>query len=266
MEVSTLTVDPITGLPVVLLTPLGWRDGTVGTRPMCSYQAAMPISVGLSEASAIATELDGIELELPTTHQLMSLMLERAGVQIERVEVYDLVDGAACTRIHLFLPSGERVVNEARPSDALALALHEGTEIRVAVRVIEKIALLVEDEPWLDGPDGDLYEEDDDYGEYESYEGDEEYTGEGPDEEHLGGDDPDGPDGEAGDDLDFESGAAMVGSPAGSPFGRERGWQSTGPWDSDMSNPSQTMIPPVGGIIEGDLSQVSDEAFGKWKM
>lgn len=125
--VSALTVDPFTGLPVVLLV-----DDTGRT--------TIPISVGLGEATAIATEIDHIELERPMTHQLLASMLSAAGVSIGSVVVRDLVDNTFYATVNLTLANGERVAQDARASDALALALHTGSPIRVASRVVEGLA------------------------------------------------------------------------------------------------------------------------------
>ncbi len=125
MTVCSLTVDPFTGLPMVLLADEGQRR-------------SVAISVGLGEASAIATELERIEVERPMTHHLMRGLLSKAGVQVEAVEVYDLIGTTFYARILLRLPCGERVVQEGRPSDALALALCSGAEIRVTAALLEK--------------------------------------------------------------------------------------------------------------------------------
>lgn len=126
MKVSAVTVDPVTGLPVVLL------------EPAASHPHAMPlvISVGTNEASAIATELKGIELERPCTHQLMCTLLADAGAQVERVEIYGVVNSHYHMRIHLRLPDGKRITRDGRPSDALALALHTGARIEAAAEIL----------------------------------------------------------------------------------------------------------------------------------
>jgi bifunctional DNase/RNase len=135
MKVASLTVDPFTSLPVVIL-----RDDL--------DQTAVPISVGLSEASAIAAELDGIELERPMTHHLMSEMLDKAGVVVEYIVVRDVEENTFFATVHLLLPCGTEVVQDARPSDALALALRCKADIRVASRVIRKLLRLESPGPW----------------------------------------------------------------------------------------------------------------------
>lgn len=123
MKVSALSVDPITGLPVVLLIDEQRRS-------------TLSVAVGLGEASGIAATLGGIELEHPNTHQLMGTLLGCAGVEVERVEIHGVIDHRFCARIHLVLPSGEKAAQEGRPSDVLALALHMNAEIRVAIAVL----------------------------------------------------------------------------------------------------------------------------------
>jgi hypothetical protein len=130
MKVSALAVDPLTGVPIAILT-----DDLSGT--------TVPVGIGLGEASAIAAELDDIDLERPMTHQLMSDLLRAAGARVVRVELRELVGGdssAICTAaIALELAGGGQVEREARPSDALALALRSGAPIWVAMSVVEKL-------------------------------------------------------------------------------------------------------------------------------
>ncbi|HWM84790.1 MAG TPA: bifunctional nuclease family protein [Kofleriaceae bacterium] len=127
---SALAVDPLTGVPIAILT-----DDLSGT--------TVPVGIGLGEASAIAAELDDIDLERPMTHQLMSDLLRAAGARVVRVELRDLAgsDSSAMViaSVSLELADGGTVEREARPSDALALALRTGAPIWVAVSVVEKL-------------------------------------------------------------------------------------------------------------------------------
>ncbi len=130
MKVSALAVDPLTGVPIAILT-----DDLSGT--------SVPVGIGLGEASAIAAELDDIDLERPMTHQLMTDLLRAAGARVVRVELREVTGGdssALCTAtVALELADGRPVEREARPSDALALALRSGAPIWVAVSVVEKL-------------------------------------------------------------------------------------------------------------------------------
>jgi hypothetical protein len=128
MRVSALAVDPLTGVPVAILT-----DDRSGT--------TVPVGIGLGEASAIAAELDDIDLERPMTHQLMSDLLRAAGARVVRVELRDGGDSSATfsAAVALELAGGGSVEREARPSDALALALRSGAPIWVAMSVVDRL-------------------------------------------------------------------------------------------------------------------------------
>lgn len=137
MKVSALTVDPFTSLPVVIMTDdLG--------------RSVIPVAIGLGEAPAIAAELDRIELERPMSHQLLAALLAKAGAEVEAVEICDLVENTFHASVHLALANGERVAQDARPSDAIALALRTGAEIRVATAVMDKLAHVRMRDEWND--------------------------------------------------------------------------------------------------------------------
>jgi bifunctional DNase/RNase len=133
MKVAQLTVDPFTNMPLVIL-----RD-EAGTQ-------AVEISVGVIEASAIATELEKIPLSRPMTHDLMKQMLVECGVKVERVEIRERRGHLFYAAIRLSREAGQPVEVDARPSDAIALALRTGAPIQVARAVIEAL-------PELPGPD-----------------------------------------------------------------------------------------------------------------
>src|SRR5262245_29571022 len=104
VTVATLSQDPITGLPVVVLAGDGGRT-------------LVPIAVGLAEATALAAELDGIELERPMAHHLLAALLAQLGARVCAVEVCDFVDGTFYAAIHLVRADGTALVQDARPSD-----------------------------------------------------------------------------------------------------------------------------------------------------
>lgn len=124
MKVTGLTIDPFTSMPIIILKDL-------------EEKYALPIWIGLIEASAIATELENIKLARPMTHDLVKNMLESLNVHMHKVEVNDLSDNTFYARI--ILAAGDKeVVMDARPSDAIALALRTKTPIFVAKKVIDK--------------------------------------------------------------------------------------------------------------------------------
>ncbi|HOI74510.1 MAG TPA: bifunctional nuclease family protein [Syntrophales bacterium] len=124
MKVAGLTIDPVTNTPIVIL-----KDQ--------EEKRILPIWIGLFEASAIATELEGINFSRPMTHDLIRDILANLGVEVLKVEVHDLRNNTFFANIHL-LREGKTQVIDARPSDALALALRAGAPIYVEERVIEK--------------------------------------------------------------------------------------------------------------------------------
>jgi hypothetical protein len=125
MKVSSLTVDPFTNMPIVVLKDIEGRK-------------AVPIWIGLVEASAIATELESIRLDRPMTHDLMKTLLESCECKVERIEVHDLKNNTFYATIHLQRKDGSTFVVDARPSDAIALALRSGATIFVAQKVIDR--------------------------------------------------------------------------------------------------------------------------------
>ena len=128
MRVATLAIDPVTTLPIVVL------EDQAGI-------ASAYVRVGANDASAIAAELEEIELLRPTTHRLMGKLLERAGARIAAVELRANEDGARFGVIHVIASDGRRVREEARSSDAIALALRAKAAIYVAPSVIDRGSL-----------------------------------------------------------------------------------------------------------------------------
>ena len=124
MKVTGLTIDPFTSMPIIILKDL--QD-----------KCALPIWIGLIEASAIATELERIPLARPMTHDLMKNMLDALGVKVAKVEVHDLSDNTFFARLTL-VHQAKDLVMDARPSDAIAVALRTGAPIFVAKKVIDK--------------------------------------------------------------------------------------------------------------------------------
>jgi hypothetical protein len=124
MKVSGLTIDPITNTPIVILKDLEERK-------------AIPIWIGLFEASAIATEMEKINFSRPMTHDLMNDILKILDVEVTSVEICDLRNNTFFASIHV-TRGGERFIVDARPSDAIALALRAGAPIFVDDKVLEK--------------------------------------------------------------------------------------------------------------------------------
>ena len=124
MKVTGLTIDPFTSMPIIILKDM-------------DEKSALPIWVGLIEASAIATELENIKLSRPMTHDLMKNMLEALGVKISKVVVSELHDNTFYAHIILD-QKGKEIDLDSRPSDAIALALRTKAPIFVDKEVIAK--------------------------------------------------------------------------------------------------------------------------------
>jgi uncharacterized protein len=100
----------------------------------------LPIWIGAWEASAIAMRLQGLQAERPLTHDLFAAALERLGVRVERVVISELSDETYHARIHMER-DGFQVEVDARPSDALALAVRAEVPIFAAEEVLAQAAL-----------------------------------------------------------------------------------------------------------------------------
>ena len=98
---------------------------------------ALPIWIGLFEASAIATELEKISFSRPMTHDLINELLKSLEVNVMMIEINDLRDNTFFAMIHLLI-NGNKVAVDSRPSDAIALALRANAPIYVHEKVIDK--------------------------------------------------------------------------------------------------------------------------------
>lgn len=124
MKISGLTIDPITNTPIVILKDL--QDNR-----------AMPIWIGLFEASAIATELEKIVFPRPMTHDLFNEFLKTFEVYVDRIEIIDIRNNTFYANIYL-VKEGVTYTLDARPSDAIAIALRANAPIYVDEKVIER--------------------------------------------------------------------------------------------------------------------------------
>jgi uncharacterized protein len=124
MKVAGLTLDPTTQMPILILKDLS------GEHPL-------PIWIGALEASAIATELEQIQLARPMTHDLVKNVIDEVGARLLHIEIKDLRENTYFAA--LVLQQGTRIFEvDARPSDAIAIALRAACPIRVEEAVLSK--------------------------------------------------------------------------------------------------------------------------------
>jgi bifunctional DNase/RNase len=123
MSIKGLMVDPITNMPIVIL-----KD-KLGER-------VLSIWVGIFEANAIALQIENVSTPRPMTHDLLRNIITDLDGSVDRVVVSDLKDNTFFAIIHLTV-RGERVAVDARPSDAIALALRTRSPILVEETVID---------------------------------------------------------------------------------------------------------------------------------
>jgi bifunctional DNase/RNase len=124
MKVKGLMWDPVSRMPIVILRT---QEG----------ENLLPIFVGLFEANAIAQQLDGSVSPRPMTHDLLGNMIDALHARVDRVVITDLRDNTFFAIIHLER-NGERLAIDARPSDAMALALRVKVPILVEDAVLER--------------------------------------------------------------------------------------------------------------------------------
>ena len=123
MSIKGLMVDPITNTPIVILRD---KDG----------QKVLPIWVGIFEANAIALQIENISTPRPMTHDLLRNIIHDLKAEVKKIVVCDLQENTFYALIYLHL-QGETVAIDARPSDAIALALRTRSPIYVEDTVID---------------------------------------------------------------------------------------------------------------------------------
>ena len=123
MTIKGLMVDPITNMPIIILRD---KDG----------QRVLPIWVGVFEANAIALQIENVTTPRPMTHDLLKNVIADLHGRIKKIVVSDLKENTFYALIYLGL-NGESVAIDARPSDAIALALRTRAPIFVEETVID---------------------------------------------------------------------------------------------------------------------------------
>ena len=125
-------MDPVTKTPIVIL-----KD--------TDNKLNLPIWIGLLEATAMATEIEGIKMARPMTHDLLKNILGEVGCAVESVEITELKENTYYALVNLII-AGRQLVIDSRPSDAIALALRTKSPIFVAKAVLEASSVLQQNE------------------------------------------------------------------------------------------------------------------------
>ncbi len=124
VQIRGLMLDPVTNMPIVVLKDV-------------ASEFVLPIWVGAFEANAIALELEKSTTPRPMTHDLLRNLARGLNAVVTRVVVSDLRDDTFYATIHLE-QNGEPVALDARPSDAIALALRWDCPIFIAKSVLAR--------------------------------------------------------------------------------------------------------------------------------
>ena len=123
VRIRGLMMDPATNMPIVVLKDV-------------ASETVMPIWVGIFEANAIAIEIEKVAVSRPMTHDLTRNLIRHLNARLERVVISELKDDTFFAV--LWLRQGDQpLVIDARPSDAIALALRSDCPIYVAEEVMQ---------------------------------------------------------------------------------------------------------------------------------
>ena len=123
MKVMGIALDTRTGSPIVVLHDMANRK-------------ALPIWIGSAEASAIIRRIENIEVSRPMTHDLIASIVEKTGGTIDRVEINDVEKETYYAIIYIKDKEGNEVEIDARPSDAIAVAIRVDAPIFVTANVL----------------------------------------------------------------------------------------------------------------------------------
>jgi bifunctional DNase/RNase len=124
MSIKGLMLDPVSNSPIVVL-----KDE--------DEKFFLPIWVGIFEANAIALQLENVTTPRPMTHDLLRNLISELDARVTRVVINDLRDSTFFAQIRVI--TGERTMEiDARPSDAIALALRTEAPIFVAQSVLDQ--------------------------------------------------------------------------------------------------------------------------------
>lgn len=132
MTIKGLMLDPVSNSPIVVL-----KDG--------EEKIFLPIWVGIFEANAIALQLENIATPRPMTHDLLRNVMNQIDATVTKIVINDLRDSTFYALIHVNI-GGRKLEIDARPSDAIALALRAEAPIFVEQQVLDQAQTIAADE------------------------------------------------------------------------------------------------------------------------
>ena len=135
MEIE-VRMDPATYMPIIVLKDV-------------ASETVMPIWVGFFEVKAISDEIEKVAAPRPMTHDLARNIIHNLNAQLDRVVITELKDDTFLAVLRL-RQNGEAITIDARPSDAIALALRADCPIYVTEQVLQSAKLNTSGPP--DGP------------------------------------------------------------------------------------------------------------------
>ncbi len=124
VKIGALIMDPNSNTPIVVLKGVESED-------------ILPIWVGAFEANAIALEIEKISPQRPMTHDLLRNLIIQTGYKVDKIIISDLKDNTFFAKIVLTNTDSNIIFFDARPSDAIALALRTDCPIYVEKKVFE---------------------------------------------------------------------------------------------------------------------------------
>lgn len=136
VRIRGLMMDPATNMPIVVLKDV-------------ASDTVMPIWVGIFEANAIAIEIEKVSAPRPMTHDLTRNLMRHLNAQLERIVITEIKDETFYAVLWV-RQGNDPIAIDARPSDAIALALRADCPIFVAEHVMQTAKLNTSGPP--DGP------------------------------------------------------------------------------------------------------------------
>ena len=124
VNIAAMIMDPKSNIPIIYLKSIDDDQGVF-------------IWIGILEAASIASALQNVTFDRPMTHDLFKNLVESLKMTVSNIEIYDLKENTYYAKIN-FLSEESSFSIDARPSDAIAIALRSGALIYVDDKVFEK--------------------------------------------------------------------------------------------------------------------------------